>query len=182
MNQNRWHVLAVLAFSLTLAGVPVAAQPAQAKPLNFPGQVVANLEWTAGNLIKLAEAIPAEKYSWRPAEGVRSVSEAFMHVTMANYFLLSHIGVQRPADFPGDAEKSVTEKEQVVAWLKKSVEAVLTTVRGIPEADLAKPVRLFNADNNVQGVLLQIVSHVHEHLGQTIAYARSIGVKPPWSR
>jgi uncharacterized damage-inducible protein DinB len=157
------------------------AQPPQAKPLNFPGQVAANLEWTAGNLIKLAEAIPAEKYSWRPAAGVRSVSEVLMHVTMANYYLLSHIGVSRPADFPRDAEKTITEKEQVVAWLKKSVEAVLATVRNTSDADLAKPVRLFNADNNVQGVLLQIVSHVHEHLGQSIAYARSNGVKPPWS-
>jgi hypothetical protein len=104
-----------------------------------------------------------------------------MHVTMANYYLLSHIGVSRPADFPRDAEKTITEKEQVVAWLKKSVEAVLATVRNTSDADLAKPVRLFNADNNVQGVLLQIVSHVHEHLGQSIAYARSNGVKPPWS-
>jgi uncharacterized damage-inducible protein DinB len=181
MVHARWNFLAVLGLIFVFAA-PGVSQPAQAQPITFPGQVVANLEWTAGNLIKLAEAIPAEKYSWRPAPGVRSVSEVFMHVTMANYFLLSHIGVQRPADLPADAEKSVTEKEQVVAWLKKSVDAVLVTVRGIPEADLTKPVRLFNSDNNVQGVLLQIVSHVHEHLGQTIAYARSIGVKPPWSR
>lgn len=182
MHRSRclWFVL--------LTWIPVAsvgpawAQPPQAKPLNYQGLVIANLEYTAGNLVQLAETIPAEKYSWRPAAGVRSVSEVFMHVTMANYFLLSHIGVSRPADLPRDAEKSITEKEQVVAWLKKSVEAVLAAVRNTSEADLTKPVHLFNTDNNVQGVLLQLVSHIHEHLGQSIAYARSIGVRPPWSR
>ena len=171
----------LFAFCTFLITQPSAAQPAAPKPLNYQGQVIANLDYTAGNLIKLAEAIPAEKYSWRPAPGVRSVSEVFMHVTNANYFLLGHMGVERPADLPRNSEKAVTEKAQVVAWLKKSIEMVMQTVRNTSDADLQKPVRLFNTDNNYQGVILQMVSHIHEHLGQSIAYARSNGIAPPWS-
>ncbi len=163
-------------------GTVAFAQPAAPKTLTYQDQVIANLDYTADNLIALAEAIPAEKYSWRPAPGVRSVSEVFLHVTNANYFLLGHMGVARPADLPRNSEKAITEKAQVVEWLKKSIADVKQAVRHTSDADLKMPVRLFNADNNYQGVILQMVSHVHEHLGQSIAYARTLGIAPPWSQ
>ncbi len=176
---NRFLLITLVALSFVAAA---NSQPAAPKPLNYQGQVLANIDYTASNLIQLAEALPAEKYSWRPAPGVRSVSEVFMHVVNANYFLLGHMGRQRPADLPRNSEKVVTEKAQVVAWLKKSVADVQQTIRSTSDADLLKPVRLFNSDNNYQGVVLQLVSHLHEHLGQSIAYARSLGVTPPWSQ
>jgi len=178
---KRTAYLVLLVFCLSMGALAAAAQPAAPKPLNYQGQVIANLEYTAGHLIQLAEAIPAEKYAWRPAPGVRSVSEVFMHVTNTNYFLLAHMGVARPADLPRDSETSVREKAQVVAWLKRSVAAVTDTVRNTSEEGLRKPVRLFNTDNNYQGVILQLVSHIHEHLGQSVAYARTHGIAPPWS-
>lgn len=175
-------IFALIATGFALVAAPVSAQPAAPKALTYQNQVIANLDYTAGNLIALAEAIPAEKYSWRPAPGVRSVSEVFMHVTNANHFLLGHMGVGWPSDLPRDSEKSITEKAQVVEWLKKSIAAVKQTVGHTSDADLRKPARLFNADNNYQGVILQIVSHIHEHLGQSVAYARMNGITPPWSK
>src|ERR1700753_34851 len=72
-------------------------------------------------LISMAEAIPADKYSWRPAPGVRSVSETVMHIAQSNYGLLSFTGPKMPPELEGDAEKKFTSKAETVAWLKKSL-------------------------------------------------------------
>jgi uncharacterized damage-inducible protein DinB len=129
----------------------------------------------------LGDAIPAEKFSWRPAPGVRSVSEVYMHVALANYFLLGQAGGKIPPDIKitQDTEKSVTAKADVLKWLKDSQELVR---QSYPKLDRQKTVKFFDGENTTaDGVLLRLLVHNHEHMGQSIAYARSIGVKPPWS-
>src|SRR6266540_1765755 len=83
--------------------------------------------------LAIAQAVPAEKYGWRPAEGVRSVSEVYMHIAGANYFLPSFMGGKLPEGFSRDSEKKVTEKAQVVDWLKKSLDNVRTVVSNTPD-------------------------------------------------
>ena len=80
-------------------------------------------EWghVSRQLVSLAEAIPAEKYSWRPATGVRSTSEVYMHIVMANFYLLSVTGPKMPADLKQGMDKAVTSKQDVINWLKRSV-------------------------------------------------------------
>src|ERR1700690_1368281 len=79
-------------------------------------------EWrhVSNQLVALAEAIPAEKFTWRPAPGVRSVSEVYMHITMANLYLLSITGPPIPPELKANAEQTVTSKPEVIAWLKRS--------------------------------------------------------------
>ena len=135
----------------------------------------------ARQTLQLAEAIPADKYAWRPAAGVRTVSEVIMHIATGNYWLLSRTGVPLPEGdrkMTQDLDKKVTAKADVIAWLKDSQEAVRTAHA---KADIKKPVKFFNRDATVEGVYLRLLVHDHEHMGQLIAYARSIGVKPPWS-
>lgn len=133
-------------------------------------------------LTGLAEAIPADKYGWRPAEGVRSVSEVFMHVANANYFFPTFWGVQPPASVKGqNLEKSVTEKSKVVQMLKDSFAHLEKAVEGISDADMAKQINFFGTEMSMSSLLLHIATHEHEHLGQSIAYARMNGVAPPWS-
>src|SRR5712692_5307327 len=83
-------------------------------------------EWrhVSSQLLALAEAMPEEKFAWRPAPGVRSTSEVFMHVAFANFYLLSVTGPPMPADMEEGMEKSVTSKAGVVNWLKRSLDAV----------------------------------------------------------
>jgi hypothetical protein len=86
-------------------------------------------EWVhvSRQLVALAEAIPAEKFAWRPAPGVRSTSEVFMHIALANFYLLSITGPKMPDDLKSaDMEKTVTAKPEVIQWLKRSLEAVKT--------------------------------------------------------
>ena len=141
-------------------------------------------EWghVSRQLIALAEAIPADKYPWRPGPGVRSTSEVFMHIVVADFWLLSITGQPPPTDLKLDrAEKTVTAKPEVIAWLKRSLDAVKNAHAGIKPGDLARNVKVYKRDATVEGMYLRIIIHANEHMGQLVAYARMNGIVPPWS-
>ena len=142
-------------------------------------------EWghVSRQLIALAEATPAEKFTWRPAPGVRSVSEVYMHIALANFYLLSVTGPKVPADMTSDdLEKTVTAKADVIGWLKRSLEAVKVAHLAVKPADLTRKVKVNGVDATVDGMYLRIIVHANEHMGQLVAYARMTGVAPPWSK
>lgn len=173
----------ILGASLAVFAVaPLVGQAPPAAPAGVRGEILAQFDDAATKLVQLAEAIPPEKFAWRPAAGVRSVSQVAMHVAGGNYFILSMAGVPMPAGLSQDAENTVTDKAQVLEQLRRSVEHVRAAIRGIPDADLDKPANLFGRATTKRDVLLLTATHAHEHLGQLIAYARSNGVVPPWSR
>ena len=142
-------------------------------------------EWghVSRQLIALAEATPQEKFTWRPAPGVRSTSEVYMHIALANFYLLSITGPKMPAGMssPG-LEKTVTTRADVIDWLRRSLDAVKTAHAAITPADLQRKVKVGKVDATVDGMYLRIIVHANEHMGQLIAYARMTGVVPPWSR
>lgn len=135
----------------------------------------------ATQLLALAEATPADKYSWRPAPGVRSVSEVYMHIALGNYFLLRQAGAEitNRTEIAPDLEKKITAKPEVLRWLRDSFDAVR---QAYPRTDRTKKVKFFGQEATSEGVLLRLLVHNHEHMGQSVAYARMIGVVPPWSR
>lgn len=148
----------------------------------FRAEFIANLDDVASKYLDLAESIPADKYGWRPAKGVRSISEVFVHVAASNYFLATYAGAKAPAGLDGDMEKDITAKAAVLLEMKKSFEFLRNHARNLTDAQLESAVRMFDSRTTFRGVLLTIISHIHEHLGQAIAYARMNGVVPPWSR
>jgi uncharacterized damage-inducible protein DinB len=169
-----------LAFAATQNAPKNAAKaPAPAKEQGFKPEFFTNLDDVQEKIIDLAESIPAEKYSWRPAAGVRSISEVFMHVAGGNYFLSTFLGMD-PPKMNGDIEKIVTKKADVIAELKRSFDHLRSAVNALN--DLEKPVKMLGTQTTYRGVLVTILSHLHEHLGQSVAYARMNGVVPPWSR
>jgi uncharacterized damage-inducible protein DinB len=133
-------------------------------------------------LIALAEATPADKFSWRPAPGVRSTGEVYMHIVDANFYLLSVTGPKLPADFKDNLDKTVTSKAEIIAWLKRSLEAVKAAHAAETPKDLARKVHIEDRDATVDGIYLRIIVHANEHMGQLVAYARMTGVVPPWSK
>ncbi|HEY3990037.1 MAG TPA: DinB family protein [Acidobacteriaceae bacterium] len=142
-------------------------------------------EWThvSKQLIALAEAIPADKYSWRPAPDVRSVSEVLMHIAMANFYLLSVTGPKMPPDLTSiSQEKTVTKKADVIDWLKRSLDAVKTARTQLKPGDLERKVKIEGKTVTVDGMYLRIIIHDNEHMGQLVAYARMNGIVPPWSK
>jgi uncharacterized damage-inducible protein DinB len=141
-------------------------------------------EWThvSQQLVALAAAIPEGKYSWRPAPGVRSVSEVFMHIALANFYLLSVTGPKMPADMTQNLEKTVTKKADVISWLKRSLDAVKTARAQLKPGDLQRKVKIEGKTVTVDGMYLRIIVHDNEHMGQLVAYARMNGIVPPWSK
>jgi uncharacterized damage-inducible protein DinB len=140
------------------------------------------LKHVTSQLIALAEATPAEKFSWRPAAGVRSTSEVYMHIAIANFWLLSVTGPKMPADLKPEMEETVTSKADVINWLKRSLEAVKQALASLKPGDLQRKVHVVDRDATVDGMYLRIIIHNNEHMGELIAYARMSGVVPPWSK
>jgi len=140
-------------------------------------------EWrhVSKQLIELAEATPEEKFAWRPAPGVRSTSEVYMHIATTNFYLLRVTGPKIPDDLKEGVEKSVTSKAEVIQWLKRSLEAVKQAHLALKPGELQRRVRVNSRDSTVDGMYLRIIVHANEHMGQLVAYARMTGVTPPWS-
>jgi uncharacterized damage-inducible protein DinB len=173
-------LLCLIALSISLCvAAPVRAQETPSE--GFRAEYLKQVDAVAEKLIELAEAVPADKYSWRPGEGVRSMGEVFVHTAAGNYFLMKFIGVQAPPDFSRDMEKNITEKAQVIAAMKKSFEHLRQAILKTSDADLEKTVELFGQNTTYRDVFFTAAMHLHEHLGQSIAYARVNGIVPPWS-
>ena len=112
-------------------------------------------EWSvvSRQLLALTEATPAEKFSWRPAPGVRSIGEVYMHIVEANFYLLSKAGGPKfPDDYKEGMDKSVTSKPEVIAWLKRSLEVVKQAHAKATPADLKRKVHIADRDATADGI------------------------------
>jgi uncharacterized damage-inducible protein DinB len=165
---------------LSFAVPTLSSAQAAPAPKGVRGEMLAQLDDAAGKLQQLAEAIPQDKLAWRPGTGVRSVGEVLMHVTGANYYLPTFAGIKPPADAPQG--ENVADRATAIAQMRRSFDHVRNVIRNMSDADLDKPATMFGQQTTYRNVLLTTVTHAHEHLGQLIAYARSNGVTPPWSR
>ncbi|MDP8979639.1 MAG: DinB family protein [Acidobacteriota bacterium] len=161
---------------------PATPAPPPAAPPSFRMVFLNRLQDTETKLVSLAEATPQEKLAWRPAEGVRSAGEVFLHIAGANYFFLTPLGVKPPAGLNMGMEKTVKAQADIVAELKKSFAHVRTAVEGMSDADMSKATKMFGQTLTYEGVLFVMANHMHEHFGQSIAYARTNGIVPPWSK
>jgi uncharacterized damage-inducible protein DinB len=169
--------IGVLAFTLLTLAPTAAAQVPAGLGEGWKGE----FEHAASQLTQLAETIPADKFGWRPAPGVRSIAELCMHVAIGNYFLLREAGAKPTVDLSKlgkEPEKGITDKDGVIKFMKESFEAVRTAA---PAVDRTAPRKFFGKDVTSNDVLLRLLVHNHEHMGQLIAYARMNGVVPPWT-
>ena len=173
-------LLAATAGAFAQTAASPAASPAPTA--GFRAEFLNELAGVEKRFVGLAEAMPADKYTWRPAGGVRSVSEVYMHVAAANYNIPRVLGTPPPAGFDVRGfDTSLTEKAKVIETLKKSFVHMRQAVLNMSDADVEKKLKWFGAENTYRGVLLFIIRHMAEHLGQSIAYARINGVVPPWT-
>jgi uncharacterized damage-inducible protein DinB len=172
---------------VTIAAVRVAAQVHPYRDgtpgvTGYRSEVLAQVMIQGDEFTRLAEAIPAEKYTWRPAPGVRSVAEVLLHAASANYNMYKFVGTPPPAgvDVLG-LETSTTDKAKIIGILIDSYAHARKAITTMPDADLEKTMDWSGGKLTERGVLLFIVPHIAEHLGQLIAYARFLGVVPPWT-
>ena len=170
----------------TAGSAPAAAVMDARSAGHLRDRYLADLDTVRAKIMALAAAIPEDRYAWRPAAGVRSVSETLMHVAGEwYYFAPASVGGRPPADFGAPREalprlEAITAKGDVIAQLEKSWAHCRAQLAAADPAALTgryPPWNLTLAD-----AALTMSGDLHEHLGQLIAYARSVGVKPPWSK
>lgn len=179
------RLFTLVAAVLTLA-MPLTAQA----PEGISSEYMRDVTQLETKIVGLAKAIPASAYEWRPGKGVRSTSEVFMHVAADNYFIPGLIGNTAPAETgitkeykTAEAfEKKPMKRDEVIAELEKSFAFLKSSLKSVPEEKMTEPVDFFGRKNTTRGAWLITITHLHEHLGQLIAYARSNNVTPPWSK
>jgi len=167
------------------------ALPAAAQSASVMSDLSSDVAETGKKFIALAKEIPADKYDWRPAPGIRSISEVIRHVASDNYLIPAALGHAadpstgiKAGDYKtaGAFEKKQATKDQTVADLEKSFANLKQSMQETTPAKLGNQVKLFGATFTTQHLWVTGTTHMHEHLGQLIAYARMNGVKPPWSQ
>src|ERR1700687_2199804 len=161
-----------------LGGGIARAQMASAAA-GIQGECIASLDEAEKKLVALAEATPQEKYSWKPGEGVRSMGEVFTHVAVSNFRIATLLGAKIPGGVNVDEMSKATDKAQIVDAMKKSFAQARQAMNSV--TDLDHKVKLGGREATAGFVVLLLATHAHEHLGQSIAYARMNGIVPPWT-
>ncbi len=173
----------------TLVALASSSLSAQTAPV--VADLIKDVDGVQQKLVALAKAVPQDKYSWRPGKGVRSVSEVFLHVASDNYLMPALVGASIPVsthldmkDFKtfGAFESRTVTREQAVSELEASFAFLKAAMQKATAADMGKMVDMFGQKSTTQAMWVGATTHLHEHLGQSIAYARMNGVVPPWSK
>ena len=183
--------LILTAFSLDIVLPPSQAQdspgnktpvaPSAAPASGFRAEFLEGIAYYEQRYTRLAEAMPAEKYIWRPAEGVRSVGEVFTHITAANYGVARALGTALPSGVDLKAIQALSsDKPKVLQAMKESFAHLRNATLALND-DADKPQKMFGRQSTLRGSFMIIIGHFGEHLGQSIAYARVNGVVPPWT-
>ena len=163
--------------------------------LNPPSDIVivnefiGQTEFIQRRLGQLAEAMPEATFGWRPTEGVRSVSEVYLHAAFANYICVTVSGGTVPEDVGfvmdfskvNDWDTQTTDKAEVIEKMNESFDILKKRIAELTQEDLDRQAEVFGMTMSVRNFMISMIAHCHEHLGQGIAYARMNGVTPPWS-
>jgi uncharacterized damage-inducible protein DinB len=174
----------ILLAGLCAATVSARADDADHTPPSYDmkAQSLLDLERVQKKFVDLANAVPADKLTWRPSADSRSFAEVFLHVAGERYGILGMMGATAPADFNGKTfEKSTTDRAKIVAELNRSWEFTQKAINGMSNADFAKLLPKLGPQANAGDVVYILVGDAHEHLGQVVAYARENGILPPWT-
>lgn len=176
-----------LALSLPVfaQGSAPAQAPAAAPGPTFQADAAGVLAHVQDEMVSLEKAVPQNKFTWRPAKGVRSVAEVYLHAAGAGYFFGKMLGFEIPADVAAQMkglEKSTTDRAKIEKVLTDSFTWFSTQVKAMPDAELTKTVDFFGHPMTKRALVMVTLGHFQEHLGQSIAYARTNGVVPPWSK
>ena len=170
----------LITFALLLPAHPAFSQ---STPEDYRDEFADHFDRSTRKLIMLSDAIPEQLYTWSPGEDVMSIARVYMHIARYNYLYLEEsLGIDAPSGVDWPNFESITDKARVLELLAQSIEHVRASVNAMSEADLTRPTMLYGRSVAGWAVLFQLLAHMNEHVGQSVAYARMNDVVPPWSR
>ena len=174
----------LLSIALFFSGKIFPADKSPSPDKGIKAEIIQELNDAEEKVTSLAKDIPQGKYTWRPNEEVRSISEVIIHVAAANYFILSFTGTKLPEGMKmdDDFDKKTTNKEEILELVKTAYSFTRDKITAMSDKDLEKMIDFFGSKITTRQLLLKMIGHNHEHLGQLIAYARMNGIVPSWSK
>lgn len=175
-----------LAAALTVLTTPLSAQTKD----GVLAEILADIGMAEKKITGLAKAMPQAAWDWRPSAGTRSTAEVVRHIAADNYFMpaiLDHVppaetGVTKEYKTAEAFEKRTMTRDAALAELEKSFAFLKASISATPDDKLTTPVQMFGMKTTNRGMWITTATHLHEHLGQLIAYARSNSITPPWSK
>jgi uncharacterized damage-inducible protein DinB len=175
-------VLYSLAWIILALAHPMIAAAQDTRAL-LRTELLGHFNESIGKVIALAEAMPPESYDWRPERAAMPVGQVYAHIARYNYYYpATSLGVAAPSGMRLDTLEAMRNKAQIVELLRRSADHVRRVASEMPAEQLEATTKLYGRSVPRWAVMLQLVAHMNEHLGQSIAYARSNSVVPPWSR
>jgi hypothetical protein len=180
--------IVILVVAIAALAAPARAQDTMTKEsiATLKAAFSADLDNLKTKFVGLAQAFPQDKYTWRPMEGVRSVSEVLMLAAMEGYAFIPNSFGGKPADLGGQEAmatlRTLTDKTQIIDHLNKAFAHAKQQLDAVDPATLMAKRRVMGQEMGVSSIVLAIGGDLHEHLGQMIAYARMNHIVPPWSK
>lgn len=172
-----------LPLALCMTAAMVHAVHAQSAPTDYRDEFLQHFARSSGKIMALAEAVPEDLYEWSPMEGVMHVAQVYMHLARYNFMYLdTSLGIPVPDGIELSELESITDKRRVLEIYERSTDHVRESVARMTEEDLTAPTMLYGREVAGWAVLFQLLSHMNEHVGQSVAYARMNRIVPPWSR
>lgn len=160
----------------------LAAAQTESAPTTYQQEFAGSMSYSQGQIVKLIDAIPQDKYTWRPDEGVRSVSEVLLHIAASTYNLSSALGKPLPEGLDTqNLEKSTTNKDEILKYINEAYAFATTAVAEVKDDQMNDMVTLPFGNFTKRSLIMIVATHSYEHKGQLIAYTRVNGITPPWS-
>lgn len=176
MFGNRFANWTALAAAMAFGSLCWAQQPAN--PLVEGQQVVYNM--VKNNIIRAAEKMPEENYSFRPVPEVMSFAEMLGHVADSQYsYCASVTGERKPA--AGLQKKPNLSKAELVAALKEAFAVCDQAMASLTDARAVELVPFFGRQVPRLTILTFHTAHIDEHYGNLVTYMRMKGLVPPSS-
>ena len=170
----------LMALPLTLSAqqAPAGAAAAPANPITASEKGLYG--FMSGAVVRAAEKMPEENYSFKPTPEVRSFGQLIGHEADANYMFCSLAsGATNPSK---DIEKTKTTKADLVAAIKDAVAYCNKTFDGMTDAKGSEMVKLFGRMDVARLAVLSLnTAHTDEHYGNIVTYMRLKGLVPPTS-
>ena len=187
--KNHRHLTAFL-LAAAAAVLSVTPAPLAQGRSGVLGELLTDIAGVEKKVLGLARAMPESAYAWRPGPGVRTTAEVFQHIAADNYFLPvlaempapKETGITKDYKTVAAYEKRTMTRDEVIAELEKSFAFLRTSISATTDAQLGATIDMFGQKSTTRGLWLTTATHLHEHLGQLIAYARANKVTPPWSK
>jgi len=192
-RERRRSALRTALIVASLSSAMYGAGPIRGDELATPGfdkSFLTELTETTDKLFQLAEAVSVEHFNQRPQDGVRSMREVYVHLAAANFVLSEALGIEAPRELGFrpeggglvfDVEATIIDKAEVLEFLDQSLGHVRRAAALAASQDLGEEVAFFGIRRERRRILLGLITHHSQHLGQCVANARQMGITPPWT-